>query len=281
MKIILSPLLGLAALIAACGADSDNYKPLPEESGSLPKDANHPDGKAAKPKYVIRLPGEEVRFLVDEYGSVGLFGASQTGVSVLDEPELDEASPAVVFHALSTEPIPEDLLWLHDDLVKQGRSAPLEETIAGRIAGWARPRAQAISEPCRNSTFRDRHCSHPAYAQSSCWLNVTGNRTSIISHADRYKGGFCLQNGHLVSYLWRVNQNGCGMNDYDSNSFAYIWGENSTYYPSNPYSATTYFTYVWWRPSNAPLRRFYMSTGINNGPDGTYDVAQRYTRDPC
>lgn len=269
--------LPAAVVLAACGGPPQSPIDLDEGDSTIPRDVTHTSaGTVDRPKYVIELPGEEVRFLVDEFGSVGILGVSQTGVSVLDEPELDEASPAVVFHALSEDPIPSDLLWLHEDLVHQGRVPPLEDALAGRLAGWARPRAQALSQPCRNSTFKDRHCAHPSYDSSICWLNIEGYRLNHVSQARRFKAGLCVQNGGARSALIRQNEISCTSFD---NTSHFIWGEPEDQPYGTVFVATTYLSYVWWRPSNAPLRYFASNLGPTNM--GVYDWALRYSRDPC
>ncbi|MCB9651857.1 MAG: hypothetical protein H6730_35450 [Deltaproteobacteria bacterium] len=256
-------ILPAAVVLVACGGQPDEHLDR-HETGPVASSSTE------APRYVIELPGEEVRFLVDEYGSVGVLGVSRTGVSVLDEPELDEASPAVVFHALSREPIPEALLRLHEDLVGRGRVPRLEEAIAGRVAGWARPTARALSQPCRNSTFTELHCAHPDYDSSVCWLNISGARETWVPYAHRFKAGYCLQDGQNWGHLYYKNVLNCG--NHANFADHYIWGEGHPIY-----DATTYFTYVWWRPSDAPLRAFHHMSTFG----GTRDFASRYSQSPC
>lgn len=257
-------------LSSACGGVDPSAEPPIATIEPGAGGESHPDDLTAVPSYMIELPGEDVRFFVDEYGSVGILGTSRTGVSVLDHPELDEAPPAVVFHALSEKRIPDEFLALHEDLVDQGEIAPLEALIAARPAGWARPLGQAVSQPCVNSTFKDRHCAHPSYDSSVCWLNISGSRMTWVPYAHRFKAGYCLQDGTNWGNLYYQDVLNCG--NHANFPKHYIWGE-----PYTIYNATTYFTYVWWRPSSAPLRAFrHFSTW-----GGTRDFASRYSQSAC
>lgn len=232
--------------------------------------------RTATPSISLELPGERVDFLVDEDGSVGVLGASSSGVSVLDNPGLDDKSPAVIFHALSTDPIPVALLKLHAQLVVDGEVPELVSEIGSRPAGWAANLPQALSQPCKNSTFRNRHCQHASYDDQYCRTNVEDHEYIKVEYAHRFKAGYCLQSGQNRAFLFYKQVLAC--ENYDDHGKAFVWGQDS-FENNTKYSATTYRSYVWWRPSTALLRVFTHSAG--GGTNDVFDFGARYSTSPC
>jgi len=238
-----------------------------------------------EPSFVLNLrSGEELSFFVHDDGSVGVSGRNRDGGSVLDDPLLQDATPAELFHAVSREPMPPGLAVHHDRLLADGRVLPLEEALAGVPAGWRNQVHLNSSSPCYNSTFVTNHGDHPSYDRTVIRLNSSGNLYWTTGSVDRYKAGFCLQEGQghsELTYLWGES----GPHSELGGQCAYyrtrsvVWGRAS---PTTlqTYSATTYRTYVWWRPSGASRRVFRHIAG--NASGDVYDWAQRYRESgPC
>lgn len=258
------------AMVSACGAEVEPWR-APQVSTSAPE---HADVIIDAPTYMIELNKEQVLFFVDEDGSVGMLGAVRTGGSVLDHVALRDASPAVVYHALSRDPVPPELMLLQESLGVEEHARPFEAAIEGRSAGWMRNVSRATSSsPCLNATFSTNHCAHSSYDEHLCKLNSSASWTRQVSHAHRYKAGFCLQQGTSVGTLtYRRQTSGCS---YSSTEHV-VWGYAPGGLHPKIHSATTYLTYVWWRPSGASRRSFRHIGGYSSGD--VFDWGQRWSR---
>src|SRR5262249_1246994 len=146
-------------------------------------------------------------FLLDDDGSVGLFEEVPKGAgvaSVLDDPWLQDASPAVLWYALTpagTE-IPEALRIHHEELAAIGELPPLDEALADQVRDLAPVPLAAEADPCLNATFQTNHCAHPDYDFDNCFLNNSGDLNTAVYGIDRFKAGFCLQQGEARSWLY-------------------------------------------------------------------------------
>lgn len=268
--------LACAALSIACGGALPDEALAPETvpMRDLPGLDAATEIRVVEPTFVIDVrEGERVAFYVDPEGSVGMLGTVATGASVLDHVALRDASPAVVHHAISEAPVPEALRALHDRLVADGEVEPFEVATSGRAPGWMRFVASAnTASPCYNSTFRTNHCEHESYDDYLCKLNSSGSWTWRVGHAHRYKAGFCVQSGASKSVLSFNEHAGACQYWRDFNA---IWGFDFSQ-PEVYFQATSYLTYVWWRPSGAPRRSFQLTGGYASGD--TFDWGQRWSR---
>lgn len=270
--------LTLAAFTLACGADivpPDATLPPPDIVEPVPQAPVNDDVEAvrAEPTYVLNLEGKErVSFFVDEDGSVGVLGEVRTGGSILDHVSLRDASPAVIYHAISPDPVPAALLDLHKRLLDDGEVEDFELATDGRAPGWMLSVSQATSSsPCLNATFNTNHCAHGSYDDYLCKFNSSGSWNWRVGHAHRYKAGFCVQQGDSRSELtYSTQANGCTY----FRALATVWGRS--FFTPEVYSATTYLSYVWWRPSGAARRSFRLTGGFSSGD--VFDWGQRWSR---
>ncbi len=272
----------LAGLTTACQVDDEgtdqSLQPGPSTELAAPLDiASDTPTDQEEPTFSLTLEGGAIlSFFVSEDGSVGMLEEVplDSGVgSVLDHPLLRDASPAVVYHALTNDgsEIPEVLYAHHLDLAAAGELAPLDEALAGVERGWAATATPVSDNPCLNAVFDEAHCDHPDYAEDLCYFNNTDDLGWNVPGADRYKAGFCLQEGSARSWLYYRQQAGdCSY--FSSLNFA--WGMNS-YLFGDEYDAPTYFNYVWWRSSGG-LRRYFFHSAIA-GAGAVYDFGNRYT----
>lgn len=237
-----------------------------------------------EPTLLVTLEsGERLSFYLDENGSAGVLGQLPMGApwrAALDHPALQGASPAMVYFAVTGEEseIPGALLAHHEGLAREGSIPALSEAVAGKSRGWLRvaPIATAADEsPCLNATFTANHCAHPDYDEAVCKLNTSGTWSWNVPGANRFKAGFCLQEGDARSWLYYRSE-AADCNYFTSQNF--IWGLNS-YLFGDEYSATTYFTYVWWRGAGAPHRWFFHFGGEGTGD--VFDWGTRYSWETC
>jgi len=274
-----------ASMIAAsgCGGVTSPEPSLPpalDDGSNLPQDpALFPDFDPDEvlpeiPDFVVDLEGRErISFRVSDDGSVGVLAEAGDAGSVLDHVLLKDTSPAVIYHAISRDPVPPELLELHAGLHADGEIEDFASATQGRLPGWMLNVSMIdTSSPCLNSTFRERHCSHPSYEANLCILNGTGPRSWNAMNAHRYKAGVCVQEGSARSTLMSIYRNtdvgdGCGY--HQAVSYRYIWSNSS-------WSATTYLTYVWWRSSNGDRRNFHLTGGTKY--NSLMDIAHRYSR---
>ncbi len=235
-----------------------------------------------EPSFLLTLPsGERLSFYMDADGSAGVLGELPVGSKVgatLDHPALQGASPAMVYFAVVDEgvEIPLGLRAHHEGLAREGKVPALAEAVSGLKQGWLL-RAPAITEdsPCLNATFTANHCAHPDYTDAVCKLNTGADWSWNVPGANRYKAGFCLQEGSARSWLfYRSEASGCTY--FSAQNF--VWGFNS-YLFGDTYSATTYFTYTWWRGSGAPHRWFFHFGG--DGVGDVFDWGNRYSWESC
>jgi hypothetical protein len=247
-----------------------------------------PDSASAveeTPDFVLELDsGSSVAFYVGADGGVAMledvpFAARVA--SVLDDPRLADASPAVVWHLLTGdgEQIPASLREHHEQLAARGELAPLAEALAGLPRNLAPQPLADETSPCLNATFNTNHCSNPQYDDYECWFNVNGSLTWVVPSAERYKAGFCLQAGTARSWLyytdiWMTPGLGC-------TSFRelrhYVWGYDS-HANGTPYNAETYRSYVYWLGDGS--RREY-TLHADGDPGAVWDFGARYSISPC
>jgi hypothetical protein len=112
-----------------------------------------------------------------------------------------------------------------------------------------------------------------------CLFNTDGNLTWNVSEAYRYKAGFCLQEGTARS--WLAYCDGAGSIDGECLYYRldnFVWGASS-YSNGDRYSATTYFHYTWWRPSNVSRRAFFHRAIGDTG--AVFDFGNRYSWGGC
>lgn len=277
--ITISLLLGLTT--TACQVEdelTDELSQHSEPSAEAPDDLP-PNLEAVEdePTFSLALEGGAVlSFFVAADGSVAMLEEIplDSGVgSVLDHPLLRDASPAVVYHAITNDgsEIPDDLYLHHAELAAAGELAPLPEALAGLERGWATTAVSDDPHPCLNAEFDENHCDHPDYAEDMCLFNAGGENTWQVPGADRYKAGFCLQEGSALSWLYYVEQAG-DCNYFQAAIFA--WGFDSAIHGVK-YNATTYRNYVWWRSSGG-LRRGFTHKAIGDA-GAVYDFGNRYT----
>ncbi len=275
------PMLLIVGALGLLGCRASERAAVPDVPGTF--EPSSLDGAVRdEPSHEVRLEsGERIAFFADEDGSVGVLSEvpidGGAGPS-LDDLRLREASPAMIYFAVTAEgsEIPAELVAHHEDLAREGEWPPLAEALAGLERGWflGSP-ASAALPPCQNVIFIIRHCSHPAYDEAFCKLNTGGTWSWQVPGADRYKAGFCLQQNQAHSWLYYLTQAG-GCNYFQSPHF--IWGFDSAVL-GQPYSATTYRSYVWWRASGAPHRQFFHFGGDAQGD--VFDWGQRYSWDSC
>jgi len=242
------------------------------------------DAMTAQPDLVLELEGgSKLAFLIDEDG-IGILEEvpPSAGIaSVLDHPMLRDASPAVIWYALTKAgvEIPEVLRVHHEGLAAIGELPPLDESLAGHVRGLAPVPLADETSPCLNSTFNTNHCDHSDYDDAVCIFNTDGHWAWNVSRADRYKAGFCLQEGEAQS--WLAYWAGSGSVDGECLYFrtdVFVWGASS-YWNGTRYTAGTYRNYVWWRASNGSQRFFFHQA---NGDAGSvYDWGTRYSQEPC
>lgn len=278
-----------ACSVGACGPDLPSHPPaaaIPEDATRLPDDAEALPGAVVvdEPSFLLHLQsGEELSFYIYDDGTVGVAGLNRQGGSVLDDPLMQDASPAEIFHAVSNDPMPPGLAIHHGRLAADGEVPPLEEAIDAVPAGWRNRVRFSSSSPCLNATFAAAHGAHPSYPSSIIRLNTSATWTYVTRSVDRYKAGFCLQSGQGKGALnYKIEETGprpealgtCGYSGYRN-----IYGQTPAFSMLN-YSATTYRSYLWWRPSDAPRRKFWHRAGYSVGD--TYDWAQRFrVSGPC
>lgn len=237
------------------------------------------------PDFVLELDGgSSVAFFVDADGGVAMledvpFEAHVA--SVLDDPRLADASPAVVWHLLTGdgEQIPASLREHHEQLAANGKLAPLDEALAGQSRNFAPQPLADETSPCLNATFNTNHCSNAEYDDYECWFNVNGSLTWVVPSAERYKAGFCLQAGSARSWLyytdiWMTPGLGCtSFRDYRH----YVWGYNSHAF-GTAYNAETYRSYVYW-PGDGSRREYTLHA--DGDPGAVWDFGSRYTISSC
>lgn len=240
---------------------------------------------AEQPDLILPLKGgSQLGFTLDEDGSIGILEEVPKGAnvaSVLDDPWLRDASPAVIWYALTTEgvEIPEPLRVHHENLAAIGELAPLEEALAGQLRDLAPVPLADETSPCLNATFDTNHCDHPDYDESMCLFNTSGNWAWNTYGTDRYKAGFCLQEGTARSWLYYWP--GAAPVDGECVYFrfnTFVWGAGS-YANGDRYSAETYLTYVWWRGANAAHRAYFHRAIADSG--AVLDFGNRYSTESC
>jgi hypothetical protein len=242
------------------------------------------DAMTAQPDLVLELEGgSRLGFMIDDDG-IGILEEVPAGAnvaSVLDDPWLRDASPAVIWYALTKEgvEIPEQLRAHHEGLAEIGELAPLEESLAGQARNVAPIPLADEDSPCLNATFDTNHCDHPDYADAVCFFNTGGNWAWNVSDADRYKAGFCLQSGEARS--WLAYWAGAGSDSGECLYFrtdVFVWGADS-YWNDTRYTAETYRSYVWWRASNGARRVFFHRAIGDVG--SVFDWGTRYSQEGC
>lgn len=291
-------LLGSAALLPACDsgaelagepdafeleADAEPELIHVDNRGETPAEPGLDNAVEAIPDHVLHLDGgSTLSFFIDEAGVAMLEDVpADAGVaSILDDPRFTDASPALVWYALTdagTE-IPEGLREHHGQLVQRGEVEPLSRALAGQARSLA-PAPLESGSPCLNATFNAAHCSNAAYDDDQCWFNVNGELHWVVPSAERYKAGFCLQQGSARSWLsyydaWPDPILDCATSWVTS----YAWGSASHIDGTN-YHATTYRNYVYWAGSNG-YRRTYTLHAEGN-PGAVWDLGARWTISPC
>ena len=239
------------------------------------------DAVEDKPSFAVEAPGgARLLFFADDDGSVGVLGEVPDGSergSAIDHPELQEATPAMIYFAVTGDDseIPEALVAHHEGLAREAGLPRLEVALEGRERGWllADPNPQ-FGSPCSNATFTVNHCGHSAYDEAFCKKNTSASWNWYVPGADRYKAGFCLQQGQAQSWLYYQVQ-GANCTYFQPH---YIWGFNSALFDEE-YSATTYRSWVWWRGAGSPRRLWYHFGG--NGSGDVFDWGQRYSWESC
>ncbi len=271
----------LCLTTTACQVDDEVVdellQPGPSVMAELPDELG-PNVEVAEdvPTFSLaRGGGASLSFFVAEDGSVGMLEEIplDSGVgSVLDHPLLRDASPAMVYHAITNDgsEMPDELYIHHEDLAAAGELAPLEEALAGQERGWAATMS-STENPCTNAVFDAAHCANPEYDEELCFFNASGNLTWNVPGPDRYKAGFCLQEGSARSWLYYRQQYPDCFYGYGHN---YVWGAES-HLLGDEYNAPTYANYIWWRASGG-LRRLFYHNAIG-GAGAVYDFGNRYT----
>jgi hypothetical protein len=237
-----------------------------------------------QPDLVLELGGgATLGFLIDEdgVGMVEHIPESAHLASVLDDPFLRDASPAVVWHTLTKDgtEIPEPLRMHHEELAAIGEVAPLAEALTGQIRDLAPVPLADDESPCLNATFSVNHCNHPDYDADLCELNTSGSWAWNVPATDRYKAGFCLQEGEARSWLYYWP--GVVSEESDCQYIRtanFVWGADS-YLNDTRYAATTYFNYVWWRGANV-AQRYYFHRAIGDA-GSVFDFGNRYSQESC
>jgi hypothetical protein len=294
-------LLGSAVTLAACDSDTNSLEDSPEaQADAVPDDDDlsaivdiggdfeaQPESATAveeTPDFVLELDGgSTLSFLLGDDGGVAMLEDVPVGArvaSALDDPALRDASPAVVWYALTTDgiEIPEGLRAHHEGLAAIGELAPLADALAQQPRDITRaPRAS--ESPCLNATFNINHCANPEYDDEVCWFNVNGSLTWVVPNAKRYKAGFCLQTGSARSWLsyysvWPDPSLGCVTNWADT----FAWGGDS-YWNGTAYNAETYRSYVYWAGSNGVVRKYTLHA--DGDPGAVWDLGARYSMDQC
>lgn len=242
-----------------------------------------------KPSFVVNIPdGERLMFFVDDHDDgvavLGEIHSSSTRGSALDHPDLQDATPAMIYHAVTKDDseIPEALVQHHDFAAREFDLAQLEVMLEGRDRGWfltAEPNPQS-SSPCLNATFTTNICANPAYDEAYCKKNTSGSWLWNVPGAYRYKAGFCLQQGQAHSWLtythgnWDPNFNGGACVVW--NDLHVAWGQDSLLFDQK-WAATTYLNYVWWTGSE--VRNYSHFGGYGTGD--LFDWGQRYSWKYC
>ncbi|MCA9619468.1 MAG: hypothetical protein KC731_10600 [Myxococcales bacterium] len=282
------PLLAVTAttatMLAAC---STRVEPLEEKTPDLAPFVDNQDLEGltvveAEPSFVITLEGgEQLKFFADEDGSVGVLGDTPLGSrlgSALDHADLTDASPAMIYFAVTQSgDIPEALLEHHEALVEDGEIIPFPEAVASWDRGWFLSLAgkNNWSSPCANATFNTNHCANPQYADELCYFNTSSNLTWNVPSTSRYKAGYCLQQGSNRSWLYYLEGAGDCLYNQSAN---FVWGFDSALF-GDKYTAETYRTWTWWRPSGSPVRSWHHFGGDGSGD--VFDWGQRWTQASC
>jgi hypothetical protein len=243
-----------------------------------------------EPSFVLDIPdGERLKFFVDKHdGGVALLGQMDgysMRRSVLDHPELQEATPAMIYHAVTEDgsDIPEVLMVHHEGVARQFGLPQLRVALKGRGRGWllGEPPSQQPAAPCVNVTFDANICDHPAYDEALCKIDTSGTWIWIVPGAYRYKAGFCLQTGQAMSWLtyshmrWNSQDGHCE----SCGVLHTAWGLESLLF-GEKWSATTYLVYVWWKSAGSTwARKFSHVAGYGSGD--VFDWGQRYSWQPC
>jgi hypothetical protein len=243
-----------------------------------------------KPSFVVSVPDAgRLLFFVDEHDDgvavLGEVPSYSTRVSALDHPELQDATPAMIYYAVTDDEseIPKVLVAHHDGAAREFDLAQLEVALEGRDRGWflAEPPSQQSSSPCANATFTANICAHPEYDEALCKKNTSGTWIWHVPGAYRYKAGFCLQKGQSHSWLtyehvrWNDQLGGC-----EGCQVLHVpWGLESLLFDEK-WSATTYLVYVWWKGAGSAWARSFSHVG-GFGTGDVFDWGQRYSWKPC
>ncbi len=275
--LILAPVLALA-----CGGDIAPLEP-PESTPEheLPSSFDLSGAQPEVPDYLIELPDHDQRifFFVDDHdGSVGVLVQGGASGSILEHSLLGDASPAVIYHAVSHDAVPPELMTLHAQLHADGEVEEFSVETQGKLPGWLLDVSFDSTSPCWNPTFRANHCAHPLYDSQICIVNDVHNGVFLARRTRRFKAGFCLQQGLSRVELFRYTV-GWWSCDYDLQS-AQIWPlEQFPWYVS----ATHYLSYVWWAPSSGDPRDFVYRGGGDDDRNAVADIGMRWSRwdDSC
>jgi hypothetical protein len=280
------------AMLGSSGCDGEEPTSLDELAATTaapideitPARELDPDGREVvvrEPDLVLELEGgSHLGFMIDEDG-IGMLEEvpKSAGVaSVLDDPWLSDASPAMVWYALSQEEIPAPLRAHHEALAANGELAPLDEALAAQVRNLAPVPLADETSPCLNATFDVNHCDHPDYDDAVCFFNTNGNYAWNVPDATRYKAGFCLQAGEARS--WLSYWNGAGSDGGECLYFrtdVFAWGADS-YWNGDRYVAETYRSYVWW--ASPGQRRVFFHRVIGD-PGAVFDWGTRYSMAGC
>ena len=243
-----------------------------------------------EPSFVVSVPdGERLLFFVDEHDEgvavLGEVPSYSTRGSALDHPQLQDATPAMIYYAVTKDDseIPEVLVAHHDGVAREFDLAQLEVALEGRDRGWflTEPPNTQSSSPCANATFTTNICAHPEYDEAVCKKNTSGSWIWRVPGAYRYKAGFCLQRGRAQSWLsyehvrWNDQQGWCE----GCRVLHVAWGWESLS-SGEKWSATTYLVYVWWKGAGSSwARSFEHVAGFGTGD--VFDWGQRYSWKRC
>jgi hypothetical protein len=275
----------LCAALAACGqAPEGQDADIADAAGSSEPDVAGAEAEAetiAVPDHEIQLPnGNALRFYLFEDGSAGVLEVGLDGnPSLLDLPEMEDATPAEVFLAVSAaQPVPEALLANHRAATVDGSVEAWEAIVEAAAPGWLLPELDTYllgdfassSSSCVNATFQANHCLPDApYTNDKCFFDRSSNVSWISSLTRRYKAGVCVSAGFIHDKLsYQAVTGYCG----GLQAPVVIWDQN--------YSAGGYTTWAWTAGFSDATRK-WTHTATNAGAGDVFDHGQKWEAFTC
>lgn len=248
----------------------------------------HAEGKVVEEKAAFSVSvgdNEQLNFVIDEHDEgVAILGGTENG-SVLDHPLLQDATPAMIYHGVTTsgEEVPDVLLRHHESVVRQFDRRLADGALEPRRRGWLLadlPTVYATSA-CDNAAFRKNICAHHLYDESLCKIDTTGTWTWSVPGAYRYKAGVCLQTGQAISYLsYEHVRHNEALGGCESCRTLHVgWGLESLLFDTK-FSAGTYKNYVHWKTPSTQWGRNYTHVIVLD-PGSVANWGQRYSWKPC